>query len=155
MIDLWYQEVFCLDPSRSCEITLHSELFLEKVIIVAIFNTNLLQNQLLHGEEYIWATEEINFCKFLKTARVRNENYFMLIPYVLPTMTADNVFFKKLVNLTHNLRILWFSRNCYFFQHTLCSSESNSHYLTLTQITNAQLSWHGHLLSILFIMKLR
>lgn len=119
-----------------------------------IQNQSSIETKLLHGEAYIWASQENISCKFLKTVQVRNKDYFMLNPCTLPTMAADNSF-KKLVNLTHNLRILRFSANCYCFQHALYSFESNSQNLTLTQIRHSQLSGHGHLLSILFIKKLR
>lgn len=84
------------------------------------------------------ATQENNFCKVLKTVQVRSEDYFMLNPITSPSMAVD-FYFKKLVNLTHNLRILWFLRNCYCFQHTLCPLESNAQNLTLTQMRHAQL----------------
>lgn len=119
MIDLWYHEMFCLDYSRSYEIT--QQWFFDRVIIVAIFSTNVLQKQSYHMERGIFcATQENNFCKVLKTVQVRSEDYFMLNPITSPSMAVD-FYFKKLVNLTHNLRILWFLRNCYCFHHTLCT----------------------------------
>lgn len=112
----WNKDIFCLDSSRSCELTFNSKVGSWKVLMVAMFNTNSYNFKVVTWVEVCSELPGQCFMQIFNIQEIRKD-YIPDYLIVLQTMTMTTKFCCQLVRLQAKIYERSDFQQCYYFQY--------------------------------------